>query len=78
MGAIGKVLRKAHRPKGATAGHRRTSCSTTSMPSLPSVSGDGEFRFNARQLFYALRPIVMEELGEELKIGNFTEIIDRL
>jgi hypothetical protein len=33
------------------------------------------YRFNARQLFYALRPIVMEATGQELKIGNFTGII---
>ena len=42
---------------------------------IADVSGGGEFRFNARQLFYALRPIVMEEAGEELKLSNFTNII---
>ena len=42
---------------------------------IADVSGDGEYRFNARQLFYGLRPIVMDEIGEELKIGNFTGII---
>jgi hypothetical protein len=42
---------------------------------IADVSGDGEYRFNARQLFYALRPIVQEELGDELQIGNFTRII---
>ena len=42
---------------------------------IADVSGDGEYRFNERQLFYALRPIVMDEIGEELKIGNFNDII---
>ena len=37
--------------------------------------GEKQYRFNARQLFYALRPIVMTETGQELKIGNFTSII---
>ena len=37
--------------------------------------GEKRYRFNARQLFYALRPIVMTETGQELKIGNFTSII---
>jgi hypothetical protein len=43
---------------------------------IADVSGDGEYRFNARQLFYGLRPIVMQELHQELKLGNFTKIID--
>ena len=43
---------------------------------IDAVSGPERYRFNERQLFYAMRPIVMEETGEELKIGNFTRIID--
>ena len=39
------------------------------------VSCDVEFRFNERQIFYALRPIVRDELEAELKIGNFKQII---
>ena len=42
---------------------------------IADVSGDGEYQFNARQLFYGLRPIVMDELDAELQIGNFTSII---
>jgi hypothetical protein len=42
---------------------------------IADVSGNGEYRFNARQVFYGLRPIVMDKLGEELKIGNFTGIL---
>ena len=59
----------------ASGSRRRTSCSTISTTVIADVSGDGEYRFNERQLFYALRPIVMDETGEELKIGNFTSII---
>jgi hypothetical protein len=39
---------------------------------IADVSGDGEYRFNMRQLFYGLRPIVMNETGGALHIGNFT------
>ena len=42
---------------------------------IADVSGEEGYRFNMRQLFYGLRPIVMDETGEELKLGNFTSII---
>jgi hypothetical protein len=42
---------------------------------IADASGDGEYRFNERQLFYQLRPIVLEETGQELKINNFKAII---
>ena len=61
--AVGKAVRKAHRPNSRAARRRRTSCSTTSTTVIADVSGDGEYRFNVRQLFYALRPIVMDETG---------------
>jgi hypothetical protein len=40
---------------------------------IATVSGDGEFQFNHRQLFYALRPIVMEEMDRPPPLpGNST------
>jgi Topoisomerase 6 subunit A/Spo11, Toprim domain len=42
---------------------------------IASVSGDGAFRFNQRQLLYALRPIVKNEIGKELQVVNFNTII---
>jgi hypothetical protein len=42
---------------------------------IANASGDGEYRFNERQIYYQLRPIVLEETGQELKIGNFKAII---
>jgi Topoisomerase 6 subunit A/Spo11, Toprim domain len=42
---------------------------------IADASGDGEFRFNERQIFYRLRPIVLEETGQPLLIGNFKGII---
>jgi hypothetical protein len=42
---------------------------------IASASGDGEYRFNERQIFYQLRPIVLEETGQPLQIGNFKAIL---
>jgi hypothetical protein len=42
---------------------------------IADASGDGEYRFNERQLFYQLRPIVLEETGQPLQIGNFKSIL---
>jgi len=39
------------------------------------VSGDGEFRFNERQVLYVIRPKVMEQTGETLTAGTFGRII---
>jgi hypothetical protein len=72
--AIGKTVRKAHRPNSGGVSQKDVVLDNLDDV-LAEVSGDGEFRFNARQLFYGLRPIVMQETGEELKIGNFTGII---
>ena len=68
-------MRKAHRPKRASGVSQKDVVLDNLDDVIADVSGDGEYRFNARQLFYALRPIVMDETGEELKIGNFTGII---
>jgi hypothetical protein len=43
---------------------------------IAEVSGDGEFRFNDRQLLYRLRPIVRNELDKELLTGTFKCILD--
>ena len=42
---------------------------------IADASGDGEYRFNERQLFYQLRPIVLEETGQPLQVGNFKNIL---
>jgi len=42
---------------------------------IADASGDGEYRFNERQIFYQLRPIVLEETGQALLIGNFKVIL---
>jgi hypothetical protein len=72
--AVGKVVRKAHRPDSRGESQKDVVLDNLDEV-IADVSGDGEYRFNVRQLFYGLRPIVMAELDEELKLGNFTAII---
>jgi hypothetical protein len=74
--AIAKAVRKANRPSGGSSKRSQKDVVLDNLEEvIAAVSGEEGYRFNSRQLFYALRPIVMEETGEELKIGNFTGII---
>jgi hypothetical protein len=71
---VGKAVRKARRPnaKGLT---QKDVVLDNLADVIAEVSGDEGYRFNARQLFYALRPIVMETTNAELRIDNFTNIL---
>src|SRR5262249_38241834 len=42
---------------------------------IAKVSDNGQYRFNQRQILYALRPIVRAELDKELTAENFAQII---
>ena len=42
---------------------------------IAKASGDGEHRFSLRQLFYAVRPFVLSEFGEEPKYNYFASVI---
>jgi hypothetical protein len=72
---VSKAVRKARRPEGG----RRVSQKDIVLDNLDAViaevSGDGQYRFNQRQLLYKLRPVVRDELGEELTTKNFTAVI---
>jgi hypothetical protein len=73
--AVDKAAKKAHRPSAASKRTQKDVVLDNLDTVIADVSGNGEFRFNERQLFYALRPIVMGELEAELKIGNFKQIL---
>lgn len=75
IAAVGKAVKKATRPSGKDKPTQKDIVLDNLEDVIAQVSGDEGYRFNARQLFYALRPIVLEETGDELKIGNFTTII---
>jgi hypothetical protein len=42
---------------------------------VAKASGDGQYRFSIRQLYYAIRPFAIASLGVELKYSNFTGVI---
>ena len=73
--AVAKAVRQARRPN-AKSKQTQTDVVLDNLEAvIAEVSGPKGYRFNMRQLFYGLRPIVMNETGEELQIGNFTTII---
>ncbi|WP_051295952.1 ATP-binding protein [Eisenibacter elegans] len=42
---------------------------------IAKASGEGQYRYSLRQLYYVLRPFVMQATGRELKYANFNTII---
>jgi hypothetical protein len=75
--AVAKAVRKARRPKGGGAARitQKDVVLDNLDDVLAEVSGDGQYRFNERQVLYRLRPIVQEEIGEDLKEAHFKNII---
>src|SRR5262249_50773433 len=59
--AAGSAVRKAHIPGAKGTGIKGVVLGNLAGP-MDSVSNNGQYRFNQRQILYALRPIVMTEL----------------
>jgi hypothetical protein len=68
--AVRKAVKKAHRPSAGGKQSQKDIVLDNLDASIDQVSYDAtngqRFRFNERQVLYALRPIVMEETGESL------------
>jgi hypothetical protein len=79
--AIKQVARSAHRarPKGSQASSDGLTQKAVFLSRLhegvAKASGNGAYRFNQRQLFYVLRPFVIEALGAEPSWDNFCHVI---
>jgi hypothetical protein len=73
--AAEKAVKKAHRPTAETRVSQKDVVIENLDDAIADVSGDGEFRFNQRQLLYVLRPIVKDETGKALSTQNFNTII---
>jgi hypothetical protein len=73
--AAAKAVRKAHRPNAGNKQSQKDIVLERLDEAVASASGEGEYRFNERQIFYQLRPIVLEETGQPLQIGNFKNIL---
>lgn len=70
---IRKVVTKARRPTSKDGQTIKSVMLDNLDNAIEAVSGG--YRFGERQLFYALRGVVRDATGEELKIGNFKSII---
>lgn len=73
--AVTNAVRKAHNPSATDGATQKDVVLDHLDEVVAEVSGNGKHRFNQRQLLYRLRPIVMNEIGEELKEGNYNGII---
>jgi hypothetical protein len=75
--AVGKAVRKARRPNNRGSGKKDQKGVVVDNLNavIATVSGDGHYRFNQRQLLYALRPIVKRELNQTLTTNYFSNII---
>jgi hypothetical protein len=73
--AVGRVVRQAHRPESGPRVSQKDVVLDNLDDVINEVSGGGRYRFNQRQLLYKLRPIVQNELGQELSTTNFAAII---
>jgi hypothetical protein len=74
--ALAKATRKAQR---AAPAEKKVSQKQVVLENLAKAikdaSGNGKYLFGERQPFYVLRPIVLEQTGHELLIGNYKSII---
>jgi hypothetical protein len=73
--AAEKAVRKAHRPTAAARISIKDIVLDHLDDAIADVSGDGEFRFNSRQLLYVLRPNVKDETDKTLSAENFNAIL---
>ena len=71
----GKVVRKAHRPTSGDRTSQKDIVIENLDQIIADVSGNGQFRFNQRQVLYVVRKIVRDETGETLTTANFQSII---
>jgi hypothetical protein len=72
--AASSAVRRAHRP-GAAGQTQKSVVLDNLADAIAKVSDNGQYRFNQRQILYALRPIVKAELDKELTTENFDKII---
>jgi hypothetical protein len=73
--AAAKAVKKAHRPTAGNYTSQKDVVVENLDAAIADVSGDGEFKFNQRQILYVLRPIVKDETGKEITTENFNSII---
>lgn len=78
---IEKAAKKARRKDsvGTVARVSQKDVILTNMKaSIQKASGDGQYRYSLRQLFYAVRPYMLEQLGKEPDYNYFAQIVTDL
>jgi hypothetical protein len=79
-GALEKAIRRAKR-KSANGNGRQISQAAVITKALPAAidkaSGGGQHRYNQRQLFYVLRPHVLDALGVEPSWDWFCKVVTK-
>jgi hypothetical protein len=70
-----KVVRKAHCPQPNSKLSQKDVVYKYIDAIIDLVSGNRKHRFGQRQVLYVARKIVMKEIGETLRTGNFNGII---
>jgi hypothetical protein len=73
--AMTRAIRKVRRPGSGVVSQKDVVLDHLAEV-IEAVSGPERYRFNDRQLLYRLRPIVREEIGQELKLSNWKTILD--
>jgi hypothetical protein len=73
--ATKSAVRKAHRPNAGSGKTQKDVVLDNLDDVIAKVSDGGRFRFNQRQLLYALRPIVRDALDKELTADYFAGIV---
>ncbi len=78
--AIEKAIRRAKRKNGSASGNgRQTTQAAVIIGAIPAAmdmaSGNGQYRYNLRNLFYAVRPHVLNALGIEPDYNYFAKVV---
>ncbi|WP_143393486.1 hypothetical protein [Fimbriiglobus ruber] len=77
-GAVAQAIRGARRAApGAGAGaHTQKEVIRDHIPAEAArLSGGGAYQFSLRQLFYAIRPTLIDAIGQEPEYGRFSKVV---
>jgi hypothetical protein len=78
LGALEKAIRVAKRTSPRSTALRQSQkeiIHSRIAEAAKKLSGDGQFLFSLRQLFYELRPYLIQAIGREPQYGTFSKIV---
>ena len=76
--AIEKAIRRAKRKNGNGNGRQTTQAAVITealSAAIDKASGQGQYRYSLRQLFYAVRPSILDKLGTEPDYNYFCRVV---